>query len=117
MSAVVQCAMVRIFLRWRNVKPMGDRVVPALAFPRPRRRGGVVTQRPAKPRTPVRFRPSPWRKGLLERPFSLPADAWRSAVRVPTGYQYGASRLDFRANALPSDRGLSYSWSLDGLTR
>src|SRR5215211_5234688 len=96
---------------------MGARVVPALAFPRPRRRGGVVTQRPAKPRTPVRFRPSPWRERPAGAAVFAPADAWRSAVRVPTGYQYGASRLDFRANALPSDRGLSYSWSLDGSTR
>src|SRR5690606_24854218 len=29
------------------------------AFERSRRRGGVVTQRSAKPRTPVQFRPTP----------------------------------------------------------
>src|ERR1700726_2374422 len=34
-----------------------------------RRRGGVVTQRPAKPFTPVRFRSSPL--GLLSLPFSI----------------------------------------------
>src|SRR6266851_3880560 len=35
----------------------------------PRRRGGVVTQRPAKPFTPVRFRSSPLRKAPLRRGF------------------------------------------------
>src|SRR5436190_6225962 len=37
---------------------------PATLGCRPRRRGGVATQRPAKPRTPVRFRSAPLSRGF-----------------------------------------------------
>ena len=66
---------------------------PARRYPwRPRRRGGVATQRPAKPSTPVRFRSSP-----LVLPANGPVFVWTT----PVGFRNGAeSRLHRLASEL-----------------